>query len=142
MAEEQETGINHGVSVLHMFLCKWTHSSLLPREMFVQLDICTRKNKNRYIFGFIETLDLSNIFDLVEVQILLITHVREYIDQLFSTLSKIPNIRQNIILTEIHHELCQIYKIAYVSCLKRVAKLGWSIWESRMLHKTLWVLAF
>ena len=48
MSEEHETGANHAVESLHRCLNSPDFEEKLPRTMYIQLDNCTRENKNHF----------------------------------------------------------------------------------------------
>lgn len=51
MTEELESGSKHIDEALHR--CLNNQEKELPRTLFLQVDICTEENKNKYMFSFI-----------------------------------------------------------------------------------------
>ena len=49
MKHELKTGANHVVEVLHRYLTRRRADGPLPLKFFVQLDNCSRENKNHYV---------------------------------------------------------------------------------------------
>ena len=56
LTEQFETGGNHIIETLHRVLQMKHDAGGLPKTLFLQLDNCTRENKNRYVMAYIETL--------------------------------------------------------------------------------------
>jgi len=88
LTEEYETGGNHVIETIHRVLQRKvdTDSKLRP-TMFLQLDNCTRENKNRFVLAYLEMLIARNIFEEIVVSFLPIGHTLCYIDQCFSRTS-------------------------------------------------------
>lgn len=82
LTEEYETGANHIVQALHV--CLNSHEGDLPDHLYLQLDNCTRENKNRFFFGFLEYLVHHGVFKHIFVGFLPVGHTHEDIDQAFS----------------------------------------------------------
>ncbi len=51
MTEDHETGANHIVESIHRFLSSRRNRGPIPRKFFVQLDNCTRENKNMFLLS-------------------------------------------------------------------------------------------
>lgn len=109
MTEEHETGSNHIVECVHRFINQKVKRGPVPRQLFVQLDNCTRENKNRYFLAYMKFLVSRQVFDQIEVGFLPVGHTREDIDQLFSTTSKRLLSNDAITLTDLLTELKQVY---------------------------------
>lgn len=125
MTQEHETGANHIVEVLHRFINAKASEGPLPPKFFVQLDNCTRENKNRFVMGYFEMLVATSVFDSVEVGFLPVGHTHEDVDQAFSQTSARLRVRNAVTLEDMQHELRQTYKgNVQVGHLKRVA--NWS----------------
>lgn len=125
MTEEHETGANHIVEAIHRFLLDRARQCVLPRTLFIQLDNCTRENKNRYLLAYLEALIGWGVFDDVEAGFLPIGHTHEDIDQTFSRTS--DRLRNHIAITleDLHHQLRQTYNNnTCVTHMKHVA--NWS----------------
>lgn len=56
MREEHETGATHISETMRRVLTSEMERSLIPKHIFVQMDICTRENKNRFVFAYLERL--------------------------------------------------------------------------------------
>lgn len=56
MTEELETGPNHVIETIHRFLNSKADHPVLPPTMYVQLDKCSRDNKNPYMFAHLKSL--------------------------------------------------------------------------------------
>ncbi len=109
LTEEFPSGANHVIEAIHRFLAERINESALPRVFYIQVDNCTKENKNRYIFAYIESLIRWNIFDQVEVGFLPVGHTHEDIDQTFSRTSDRLRCNNAITLSDLHHELKQVY---------------------------------
>lgn len=125
MTEEHETGANHVIECIHRFLNTRRNKSPLPRTLFVQMDNCTRENKNRYVLSYFESLVALDIFDVIEIGFLPKGHTHEDVDQCFS--QSACRLRQNNALNilQMHQELSQINRgFVEVSHIKRI--VNWS----------------
>ena len=56
MTEEHATGANHVVEVVHRYINAKSKEGPLPCRFYVQLDNCSRENKNRYLLSYLEML--------------------------------------------------------------------------------------
>jgi hypothetical protein len=63
------------------------NSSQYPHTLYLQLDNCSRenKNKNKYMFAYLAWLMKQKIFSLIQVSFLPTGHTHEDVDQMFST---------------------------------------------------------
>ena len=61
----------------------------LPPVLYLQLDNCSRENKNQYVFGFAGWLVQQGTFEEVKIGFLIVGHTHEHIDQFFSVLQKL-----------------------------------------------------
>ena len=87
MTGEFPTGANHVIEALHRVLdAKFHEEGKLPPTMFLQLDNCSRENKNHYLLSYLELLVGIGVFRDVQVSFLPVVHTHEDIDQAFSTL--------------------------------------------------------
>lgn len=109
MTEEHESGSNHIVESLHRFLEDRSKISPVPPKLYMQLDNCTRENKNRFFFAYVESLVQWNVFDEVEVGFLPIGHTHEDIDQTFSSTSSHLRHSDAITLSDFHSTLRNVY---------------------------------
>ncbi len=125
MTEEHETGANHIIECLHRFINSRKRKGSLPRKFFVQMDNCSRENKNRYVFSYLEALVALDIFDVVEAGFLPKGHTHEDVDQCFSQLSGRLKTRDAITVLDMHRELSHVNKGHTEVChLKRL--VNWS----------------
>ncbi len=109
MTEEHQTGANHIVEAIHRFLMDKYISSVLPPKLFIQVDNCTRENKNRFFFSYVECLVRWKVFKEVEVAFLPVGHTHEDIDQAFSTTSARLSVNDAITLNDMHYQLRRVY---------------------------------
>lgn len=65
MTHEYETGANHVLEAVHRTLMSKDEKGPLSNTLFVQVDNCTRKNKNRYFFGYMQSLDAWEVLQEV-----------------------------------------------------------------------------
>jgi hypothetical protein len=72
--------------MLELFL-KDKPGNRLPPTLWIQLDNTCRDNKNRFVFGYIQSLVDMGLFREVEVNFLPVGHTHCDIDQLFSRVS-------------------------------------------------------
>ena len=80
MTQEHATGSNHVIEVIHRFLSRKRADGPLPPKFFVQLDNCSRENKNRYVMGYFEMLVANSVFQSVEIGFLPVGHTHEDVD--------------------------------------------------------------
>ena len=88
---------NMTIEVLQHTLCTLP---TIPRKLYLQLDNCSRENKNRYVLAYLALLVHRKVFQEVEISFLPVGHTHEDIDQIFSCLSKY--VRKNKIECEEH----------------------------------------
>ena len=88
MTAEFESGANHIIEALHRTLTRKAMGSKLQGTLFVQVDNCTRENKNRFLFCYLECLVAWGVFLEVQVSFLPIGHTHADIDQAFSCTSR------------------------------------------------------
>lgn len=65
----------------------------LPPTLYLQLDNCSRENKNQYVFGFAGWLVQHDVFEQVKISFLMVGHTHDHIDQFFSVLQKYLNLK-------------------------------------------------
>eukprot|EP00731_Ephydatia_muelleri_P038423 Em0757g1a len=63
----------------------------LPDTLYLQMDNCSRENKNKYVYGVLGYLVLKGIFRKVRLSFLPVGHTHEDIDQMFSRFSSYLN---------------------------------------------------
>ena len=56
MTEEFETGANHIIEALPRFSISRKQRSRIPKQLFIQVDNCTRENKNKVFMAFNEAM--------------------------------------------------------------------------------------
>lgn len=83
------TGSNLVVEVIHRVITSESNrlqalDLILPPVLFVQLDNCTRENKNSFTHGYFELLVVRGVFKKVVARYLPKGHTHEDIDQMFS----------------------------------------------------------
>jgi hypothetical protein len=59
----------------------------LPKRLCLQMDNCTRENKNKYVLGYLSWLVERGIFESIELSFLPVGHTHEDIDQMFSRIA-------------------------------------------------------
>ena len=136
MTDEFATGANHIIEVIHRFFQgkKKTHGKL-PPILFIQLDNCTRENKNRFLFAYLELLVAMGVFKEIQASFLPIGHTHADIDQSFSAISS--HLRQNdaVTMDDLLFELRQCYKKRVTTSeLLRVANFSSLCERSRCLR--------
>ncbi len=109
LTEEYPTGANHVIEAIHRFLGERVNQATLPRTFYLQVDNCTRENKNRYFFAYIESLLRWKLFDEIIVSFLPVGHTHEDIDQTFSRTSDRLRCNDAVTLDELHGEFRQVY---------------------------------
>lgn len=125
MTEEHETGANHIIEAIHRYLNTRFTQSPLPRTLFVQLDNCSRENKNHFFMAYIEFLVAMRIFDVIELGFLPVGHTHEDIDQIFSQTSARLRANDAVTLPHLHEQLSHVNNgRTNVSHMKRIT--NWS----------------
>ena len=125
LTEEFETGANHVIEAVHRFLVSKSKKSVIPGSFFVQVDNCTRENKNRYFLSYMESLVAWNVFERVEVAFLPVGHTHEDIDQQFSCTSRRLRSTDAITLNDLHEQLRLSFKSSpYITQMKSVANFS------------------
>ncbi len=127
MTEEHATGANHIVEAIHRFLNGRRAAGPLPPTFFLQLNNCSRENKNKYVMAYLESLVALNVFQSVEAGFLPVGHTHEDIDRCFSQTSGWLRVNDAVTLSDLHTELlraCKNTLTAKVNHLRRIA--NWS----------------
>ena len=136
MTEEHATGANHVIEAIHRFLKSKRLEGPLPPKLFVQLDNCSRENKNRFVMGYCEMLVALSVFESVEVGFLPVGHTHEDIDQAFSQTSKHLRVNNAITLSDLQHELMQTNKREVkIQHMQRVANFSGLCEQENCLKK-------
>ncbi|CAN0386362.1 unnamed protein product [Pylaiella littoralis] len=88
LASNWETGANLTIQVVHSTLVQLIKSlgegKALPRRLWLQMDNCSRENKNRIFLAYLHMLVQFGVFDVIEVHFGLKGHTHDEIDQVFS----------------------------------------------------------
>ena len=104
----------------------------LPRTLNLQMDNCTRENKNTYMFGFLAWLVERGVFDCIQISFLPVGHTHFCCDQVASRLA--VGIKHNTILTQQDfHDLLflcvtprpLVVKLRHVANIKELLNPGW-----------------
>lgn len=142
MTEDHETGANHVIECIHRYLNIRNANHGLPKVLCVQMDNCTRENKNRYTLGYLESLVLWGVFQEVFVSFLPLGHTHIDVDQLFSRTATRLHRHPAVTLTDLHNELRMSYtpapmvnhasKIANFSGLCDATKVVWDGKDGRV----------
>ena len=110
MTEEFLTGANHIIEVIHRALtARKSETGRLTEVLYLQVDNCTRENKNRYLFGYLELLVALGVFMEVEVSFLPVGHTHTDIDQAFSVVSRILSRTDAATMTELINAIDSCY---------------------------------
>lgn len=110
MTEEHRTGANHIIESIHLSLTDiLSEQGRLSRKLFLQFDNCTRENKNRFLFSYVESLVQLEVFDDIIVGFLPVGHTHEDIDQSFSVTSARLKSKDIITLSGMQAELRKAY---------------------------------
>lgn len=88
MTAEHETGANNIIEALHRNLSAKEGSSQIEGTSYLQVDNCTRKNKNKFLFCYLECLVAWGVFQEVFVSFLPVGHTHADIDQEFNFTSR------------------------------------------------------
>lgn len=134
MTDEHKTGANHVIEALHRWISRKEMEGRLPDVLFVQVDNCTRENKNRYFFSYIECLVALEVFSEIQVSFLPVGHTHEDIDQSFSCTSKRLKTHSAVTLQDLIHELsCSYTPQPHVSHMLHVINLSSLFEQSQCL---------
>ena len=137
MAENLESGANHVIEVLHRWLQKKAAKGRLPGTLLVQLDNCSRENKNKIFMGYIESLVALGVFEEIRVSFLPKGHTHEDIDQVFSCTARALRPTETVTLNDLHKVLRGAYSPRpHVSHLSNVANIRDAMIASRSLLPT------
>ena len=86
MTDDLLTGANRFIEVVYRSLGdQKIEGGRLSQVLYVQVDSCTRENKNRYFMAYFELLVVLGVFLEVEVSFLPVGHTHIDIDQTFSS---------------------------------------------------------
>lgn len=109
MTEEIETRANHVIETIHRSVIHEADQQVLPPTLYVQLDNCSRENKNLFMFLYLESHVAWSVFEEVIVSFLLVGHTDEDIDQTFSRTSNILCLFDSITLQDLPSALRAAY---------------------------------
>ena len=109
MTEEFPTGANHIIEAIHRVLTTVQENQSLPKQLYIQLDNCSKENKNRFLFSYLECLVAWRLFDEIIVGFLPVGHTHEDIDQSFSATSSRLKSADILTLSDMHTELRRCY---------------------------------
>lgn len=106
MTEEFPTGANHVVEAMHRVLnTKRLACGKLPPICYIQVDNCSRENKNRFFLSYFELLVATGVFKEVQVSFLPVGHTHEDIDQVFSRVAHRLRISEAHTMPELHRQM-------------------------------------
>lgn len=108
MTEEFESGANHVLEFVHRVLnCKKALLGKRPQIIYVQVDNCTRENKNRYFMAYFEMFVGRGVLMEVQISFLPVGHTHTDIDQSFSCvvnrLRVVSTVTMSDLITELRH---------------------------------------
>lgn len=109
MTAEFETGANHIIEALHRTLSVKATLKPLQGTLYIQVDNCTRENKNTFMFSYVECLVAWGVFTEVHVSFLPIGHTHADIDQTFSCTSRRLRNTEAITMTDLMQQLRKSY---------------------------------
>lgn len=109
MTEEFETGANHIIEAIHRTLMNKSLKVRLPDIIYLQVDNCTRENKNRFLFAYLECFIAWGVFAEVYVSFLPIGHTHADIDQTFSCTARHLRNTEAVTIRELIEELGNSY---------------------------------
>ena len=136
MTEEHKTGANHIIETIHRFLVRKRAEGPLPAKFYIQMDNCSRENKNKYLMGYLEMLVATSVFSCVEAGFLPVGHTHEDIDQVFSRTASKLRVTNAITLDDMHQVLRSTYnQKAHVERLKRLVNWSGLCDDQRCLNK-------
>ena len=125
MTDEHKKGSNHIVEVIHRFINGKSKDRPLPRKLFIQLDNCSRENKNKFVMSYLDALVRWGVFDEIEVGFLPVGHTHCDIDQAFSSTSNRLRTHDAITLEDMQAQLrCCYNENTVVMDMKQV--VNWS----------------
>lgn len=88
---EYGTATSHVKKAINRFTnAFWILPLCFPRSFYVQMDIFTRRNKNRFMFGYLKYLVCQKVFEDVYVPFLPIGHIHENTEQVLSCTDPSP----------------------------------------------------
>lgn len=105
MTDQHENRSKHIAEAIHRVLNDVAKCRPDLRISFIQLDNCTRENKDWFIIAKIELFLHVLFFDVVEVIFLPVGHTHTYIDQVFSTISRRLRTHDATTLSDMHEKL-------------------------------------
>lgn len=134
MTENFETGANHVIETLHRFISSKMCGGTIPNELYVQVDNCTRENKNRFFFAYVESLVQWRVFMEVFVSFLPLGHTHSDIDQAFSRTAVRLRHNNAITLEDLHEQLRKAYTpTPSITHMKHVANISGLLQQEKCL---------
>lgn len=125
MTDEHKKGSNHIIEVIHRFVNEKAKAGPLPKKLFIQLDNCSRENKNKFVMSYFDALIRWGVFDEIQAAFLPVGHTHCDIDQAFSSTSNRLKTHDAITLQDLQIQLRSCYnENTVVMDLKQVA--NWS----------------
>ena len=138
MTENFETGANHVIECLHRYLNRRNATRGLTSTLTIQMDNCTRENKNRYALGYLEALVAWGVFVEVHACFLPLGHTHTDIDQLFSRTATRLHTHTAVTLEDLHTERRQAHTpTPVINNIKNVINFSGlcdrekTLWEAR-----------
>lgn len=68
MTKEHQTGANHIIEVMHLFLSDFSNSTPLLNMFLIQMDNCSREINNHFVMAYLAYLVINAVFDEIEVR--------------------------------------------------------------------------
>jgi len=109
MTDEHKKGSNHIVELIHRFLNKQSKDRRIPPKLFIQMDNCSRENKNKFLMSYLDALVRWGIFNGIEASFLPVGHTHCDIDQAFSSTSNRLRTHNTVTLKDLQSELRHCY---------------------------------
>lgn len=128
---------NHIIEALHRSLSvKWMKGAL-PNTLFLQVDNCTRENKNRFFFSYVEALVGWGVFEKVYVSFLPIGHTHADIDQAFSCTSRRLRNYDAVTMEELIVEIGRSYSpVPTVKRMRNIPNFSGLCKQTKILNNT------
>ena len=102
ITERWPHGSNLTIEILQRTLTMLEQDSRLPPVLYLQMDNCSRENKNQFVLGFLCWLVARRIFREIQMSFLPVGHTHVDIDQLFSRTSSALRSNDARSITELH----------------------------------------
>lgn len=136
LTEEFQTGGNHVIESIHRVIQQKYESGLFPKTLYVQLDNCTRENKNRFVLAYLEMMVSKGVFEEVYASFLPIGHTHSAIDKCFSRTSHRLRLNDAITMDDLLSELRESFSpTPHVSRMLHVANFSELCTQQKCLAK-------